>query len=178
MTVPVRTRLLRPLLAGLAGTTVMTATTKLEAVLRGEPGQPVDYDDSRIPVQLVERVSGHRFADDETEQFVNEIIHFGYGSAAGLVRAAVARSRRPALTFFALTWGLEVVALPVLGLAPPVWRWRRDVMVTSMVQHAIFTAVTDAVFRAISPPPPSTIPTEPDETAEPARGEPAGSARS
>lgn len=136
-------------MSGLAGTAVMTATTKAEAVLRGEPGQPVDYDDSRIPVRLVERIVSHRFVD-ETEQFVNEVIHFGYGSVAGLLRGALEdRARRPATTFFALTWVAEIVALPVLGLAPPVWRWRRDVLVTSMAQHAVYSYVTDLVYRSL-----------------------------
>ena len=143
----------RALASGLAGTVVMTATTKAEAVLRGESGQPVDYDDSRIPVHFLERVISHRFRGG-AEGFVNEVIHFGYGSAAGLLRAGLeGRVRRPGTAFFVLTWGAEVVALPLLDLAPPVWRWRRDVLITSMAQHAVFAAVTDLVYRSLGPTP-------------------------
>ena len=142
--------LLRGLTAGLAGTAVLKTTTRLEAVLRGEPGQPVDYDDTRIPARVLESVTGHEFASDETERFANQVLNFGYGSAAGVLRTVLdGRVPAPAVALFALTWGGEVAALPLLGLAPPIWRWRRDVLASSIGQHLVYALVTDAVYRGL-----------------------------
>ena len=42
------------LVAGFAGTSAMATTTLLQRVLGGRPG-PIDYDDSHVAIDLVER---------------------------------------------------------------------------------------------------------------------------
>jgi len=50
-----------------------------------------------------------------------------YGSAWGVVRGALAadglRGAAGTMAFFAAVWGTELVLLPALRLAKPIWKW-------------------------------------------------------
>ncbi len=136
----------RGLVAGVAGTTAMATSTLLQRVLGGQAG-PIDYDDSRVAIDLIERWTPLALSGP-SEGVVNQILRFGYGSCAGAVRHLMdGRARRPAVALLVLTWGGEVVLLRGLGLAPSPWRWPRRLLVTSVVQHAIYAATTDAAYR-------------------------------
>lgn len=136
------------LAAGFAGTTAMATTTLLQRLLAGWTG-PVDYDDSHVAVDLVERWTPLALSGT-TERVANQVLRFGYGASAGLTRHLMeGRVRHPGLALFASTWGGEVVMLRILGLAPPPWRWPRRLLLTSLAQHAIYAAATDRAYRRI-----------------------------
>lgn len=148
----ISSRWLRGLVAGTCGTATMATTTWLEsAVLHRE--RPVDYDDSFVMVRLVERVVPVD-PSELTERVVNQLMRFGYGSFAGLLLVAFdKRLNRPEVAVFASTWAVEVIALSAFGAAPPPWRWKRDVLVSSLVQHGVYAVATGAVYRELTPQP-------------------------
>ncbi len=146
----ISSRWLRGLAAGLGGTATMAATTLAESVLLERDG-PVDYDDSLVLMELAERVVPID-PSPSTERVVNQGMRFGYGSAAGLLRAALDdHLRLPALMIFGSTWVGEAAMLWTLGAAPPPWHWKRDVLVSSLVQHGIYALSTDVAYRALTP---------------------------
>lgn len=136
----------RSLIAGFAGTAAMTLTTRLQARL-GNRDRPIDYDDSPIVIKFLERWTPLRMVK-ETETVLNQVIRFGYGSATGLIRHVIERRvRRPAVVLFSIMWASEAVMLCSVGEAPPPWRWKRAVMLTSLAQHVVYAAATDIAYR-------------------------------
>lgn len=149
MTVAISSRWVRGLAAGFCGTATMAATTWAESRFLDRNG-PVDYDDSLVLVRLAERIVGID-PPRRTERVVNQVMRFGYGSAAGLLRAAVDHHvPLPAVVIFGSTWSGEGAALWALGVAPPPWRWKRDVLVSSIVQHVVYATATELTFRALN----------------------------
>ncbi len=150
--------LVRGCLAGLAGTTAMTVTTRLEEHLRPGLDYPIDYDAGDAPVVAAARVLRVHPRTTAQERALFALVHWGYGSFVGVGHVVIARRirREPAATgaFFA---GVQVMAfalLPALGGTPPPWRWRRDVLATSVVQHAVYAGavgVTAHVIRTQEP---------------------------
>lgn len=144
-------RLRRAVGAGFVGTAAMATTTLIEKQLRRHP-KPIDYDDSTILVDLAERILPINVSSP-IDSILNQAMRFGYGSAAGVLRHLLeGRVRRPATVFFAIAWTGEAVALRALGVAPPPWRWKRDVLVTSLLQHVVYAAATDAAYRTVRNP--------------------------
>jgi hypothetical protein len=45
-------------------------------------------------------------------------------------------------TFFLLVWGVALVGLPLLGLAPPFWRWGVKEVAIDGWHHVIYVAGT------------------------------------
>lgn len=134
------------LVAGFAGTTAMATSTFLQGVLGGR-SRPIDYDDSRVAIDLVERWTPLELSG-RSEGVANQLLRFGYGSLAGGFRHLLdGRIRHPAVALFALTWGGEAALLRGLGLAPPPWRWPRRLLLASAVHHAIYVAATDVTYR-------------------------------
>ncbi len=140
----------RGLVAGFCGTAAMAATTLAESRLR--PGdQPVDYDDSLVLLEIVERVAPLD-PSPTTARALNQLLRFGYGTTAGLLRAAFGdRVPVPAMALFGVIWVGEGAALWTLRAAPPPWRWKTDVLLSSVVQHGIYAIATDLVYRALTP---------------------------
>lgn len=141
-----RTTLLPGLLAGLAGTTAMTATTWCERRLRPGLDHPVDFDVSGAPVQAASRVLhlSPRTAAERRALFA--LVHWGYGSLVGVAHTALRRRLAPEPLATAVFYGgvqtMAFVLLPALGGTPPPWAWRRDVLASSLAQHAVYAAAT------------------------------------
>jgi hypothetical protein len=106
----------------------------------------LDYDDSEHVVTaastLLHAVVGWAPRTPRGRNALFWVVHWGYGSVVGATHVAlqhaIGREPAPALVFFA---GSQVMALglfPVLGDTPPPWRWRRDLLRTSFVQHGIY----------------------------------------
>lgn len=143
---------LRGVLSGLAGTTVMTGTLKLEQGLRGNSRGPVDYDASDHVVTAAATVLRHtpRTHAGRTALFL--LVHWGYGSAvAGLYPALRARlgGRAGFATFYLGCQTMAMTLFPTIGGTPPPWRWRRSVLISSLAQHAVYALTVDATNRAL-----------------------------
>lgn len=143
------------LLAGLMGTTAMTASLWAEKKARRAPG-PVDYDASSHVVTAA--ANALRWHPDSTAErralFLT--VHWGYGSAAALaylpIRRVVRSDARSGAAFFLICQGMAMTLFPTLGDTPPPWRWPRDVLCSSLAQHALYAAVVTAALRRTSGP--------------------------
>lgn len=104
-----------------------------------------------IESTLAERSGrGHR-APPVAHHLTDQVLHFGYGAALGLVYGLVTgRERRRwsgivsrGLTLGAATWLLgSGVLIPALGAARPLWRARGSEALTDLAAHAIFGVAT------------------------------------
>ena len=126
----------------------MAATTWLERNIRGTKA-PVDFDDRHLVTEVLRR-DAHVALSANSSLAVHETVRFAYGSAAGVVYQWLARRvRRPAVALFAIMWLGEVVGLRALRLAPMPWKWKPDVLVSSLAQHAVYAGVTSLVADAL-----------------------------
>ena len=130
--------------AGLAGTAAMTISSTLEAKLRGR--QP-----STAPAKAATKALGiETFEDGEAYAKFSNLVHWGYGSGWGVVRALLATiGLRPAaatLAHGAAIWGNEQVMLPALDVAPPVFMWPREEVAIDAWHHAVYAAATGVAY--------------------------------
>ena len=134
------------LVAGLAGTTVMTAAQMAEMRLSKRPSSPT-------PAKAVEKVFSIRPVDEEAENRLNWVVHFGYGTTWGACRGLLGAFglRGPAAT--ALHWAsvqsTEYLVVPRLGLAPPVTKWGAKAVFMDMAFHVIYAISAGLVFDTL-----------------------------
>lgn len=135
----------RGLVAGLLGTVAMTASSTLEAKLRGRPG-------STTPADAAERVLGiDEFDSDAAEQQFSQLVHWGYGTAwgaaRGLLRAVGFGPRAATGAHLALVYGGEQVMLPALGVAPPATQWGAEEVGVDALHHSVYVLATAVAFE-------------------------------
>ena len=141
----------RGVAAGFVGTAAMTASYGVERRLRHSHGGPLDYDDSTVPSHAAMVVLGIRHLDEHHQRQLGFLVHWGYGSLMGTVRVPLGRRLGPAKATAAYWAGLMAMTgalFPLLGGTPPPWRWKRDVLATSLVQHAVYALAVGAVVDA------------------------------
>lgn len=139
------------LLAGFAGTLAMTASSTIEMKLRRRPP-------SSAPADAAGKVLGIEPRDEQGKRRFGNVVHFGYGTAWGLARAALGaglcatglrRSVAPAIGHFLAVWGTELLALPRLGVVPPVRSWGGKEIAIDAFHHLVYAGATDLAYRAI-----------------------------
>ena len=135
------------LFAGVAGTAAMTVSSTLEMKRRGrEP--------SSAPADAAAKVLGiEGFADDAAKQRFGTLVHWGYGTGWGVVRALLGLAGLPpaaaTAAHLAAVWGSEAVMLPALGVAPPFWTWGAEEVAIDVGHHVVYAAVTGAVHELL-----------------------------
>lgn len=137
----------RAVLAGVAGTAAMSAAYASERRLRHRR-QPVDYDDSLVPGQIVASIMHLPHVTAKEDYELGMGLRWGYGSAFGLFHGLLRRTiGEPwATAVFAGTLMSATFSLfPLLGRTPPPWRWPADVMATCLATHAIYVGAVAAV---------------------------------
>jgi hypothetical protein len=87
--------------------------------------------------------------------FLAVAAHLGYGTAAGLVFAAlperVPRSARAGVVYGALLYGVGYEGwLPILGVLPPAHRDRRPRVATMLVSHLVYGATLAYASRTLA----------------------------
>jgi hypothetical protein len=135
------------LVAGFAGTAAMTASSTIEMRLRGREG-------SSAPADATAKVLGiEAFTDDAAKARFSTLVHWSYGTGWGVVRALL---RLAGLSPVAATgahlaaiWGNEVVMLPVLGVAPPVWRWGAEEVAIDVGHHVVYATATAVAYELL-----------------------------
>lgn len=132
------------LASGLAGTVVMTASSMLEAKLRGrEP--------STTPAKAASAVLGVAPVDERGEQRFNNLVHWGYGTAWGAARGALAAAGfdgvRAAAAHLAAVWGTEQVVLPATGAAEPSTTWGAKEVAIDLWHHVAYVGATSLAYR-------------------------------
>jgi hypothetical protein len=135
------------LVAGLAGTAAMTASSTLEARLRGRAP-------SSAPARATAKVLGiTEFEDDRAKARFSDLSHWGYGTAWGVVRAALAAAglapRAATVAHGAAVWGSAQVTLPALEVAPPVVFWPKEEIAIDLLHHAVYTVATGAAYAML-----------------------------
>lgn len=136
------------LLAGLAGTAAMTASSTIEMKLRGRGG-------SSAPVDAASKVLGiESFQSDEAKSRFGQLVHWGYGTGWGAVRGAL-----PAIGFgpkladlghFAAVYGGEQVMLPALDVMPPATEWGAKEIAIDAWHHLVYVAAVGWAYRRLS----------------------------
>jgi hypothetical protein len=140
------------LLAGLVGTAAMTVVSTLEMKARKRAA-------SATPAKAAERVLGMKPQDERARSRLSNLVHFTYGTLWGTMRSILGRTLSaagvrnplaPAAAHLAVVWGTELVALPRLGLTPPVREWGRKEVAIDWMHHLVYAAAVDGAYRAIS----------------------------
>jgi hypothetical protein len=143
---------IRGVLAGAAGTALLTAAYGFERQLRPGVRGSLDYDDSLVPGQIVARVLGVPSATEREQAQLGTLLRWGYGSGFGIAHVALRRMLgEPAasLAFGGILISATFSLFPLLGRTPPPWRWPSDVLATSVATHAAYVAgvaVVDAML--------------------------------
>jgi hypothetical protein len=132
------------LVAGVAGTAAMTVSSTLEAKLRQRAP-------STAPADAAAKVLGIAgFADDAAKQRFGTLVHWGYGTGWGTVRALLGLAGLPpaaaTAAHLAAVWGSEAVMLPSLGVAPPFWTWGAEEVVIDVWHHVVYATVTGLTY--------------------------------
>ncbi len=122
----------------------MSGTLWLEGHARRHLHGPVDYDASTHVVRAASTLLHIDPSTDHQRRALFLLVHWGYGSAVGVsypfVRSRVNNEALAAAIFYGGCQSMAFVLFPVLGGTPPPWRWRRDMLVSSLAQHAVYAA--------------------------------------
>jgi hypothetical protein len=143
---------IRGVLAGAAGTALMTLAYGTERRLRPAVQGQLDYDDSLVPGQIVASVLHLPSVTERGEAELGTLLRWGYGSGFGLAHVALKRlvgEPYASLVFGGILMSATFSLFPLLGRTPPPWRWPRDVLATSVGTHVAYVggvAVVDAVL--------------------------------
>lgn len=131
------------LAAGVAGTAAMTASSTLEAKLRGREA-------SATPARAASAVLGVAPVDEQGEARFNTMVHWGYGTGWGAVRGllgAVGLGGVPAaLVHLLAVWGGEQAVLPRTGAAPPASEWGATEVAVDLWHHVVYVAATSVAY--------------------------------
>jgi hypothetical protein len=138
----------RGLVAGVAGTAAMTVSSTLEARLRGRPP-------SSAPARATAKVLGiEAFDTPLAEARFNDLSHWGYGTAWGVVRgllgAAGLSPRAATVAHGAALYGTEQVTLPALDVAPPAIFWGAREIAIDAFHHAVYATATGFAYGLIA----------------------------
>jgi hypothetical protein len=145
----------RSVIAGATGTAALTLAYALERRLRPQVSGPLDFDDGLVPGQIVAGIMHLPHATARDERDLGLLLRWSYGSVFGLLHGALRRSgvREPwaSAAFGGTLMTATLTLFPLLGRTPPPWRWRPDVMATSLATHAGYVgavaAVDDQILR-------------------------------
>jgi hypothetical protein len=135
------------LVAGLAGTAAMTISSTLEAKIRGRAP-------SSAPARATTKMLGIKeFEDDIAKARFNDLSHWGYGTAWGVMRGlldATGMSPRAATSAHgAAVWGSAQITLPALDVAPPSVFWGADEIAIDAFHHAVYATATGVAYQLI-----------------------------
>src|SRR5579875_1839662 len=122
------------LIAGLIGTAAITASTMIEARIRGR-GQ------SSAPADAAGKV---RFSN---------AVHWGYGTMWGATRGLLGAGGLNGLiasaAHFRAVWSTALVMLPALGVSPPVTKWGAREIAIDGLHHLIYAAAVGLAYNLL-----------------------------
>jgi uncharacterized membrane protein len=132
------TAVVRGLLAAAIGTAAMTSVqVAYLSATGGEPSSaPGDVGRKLVDVPRARRAA------------FNQAMHMLYGTAWGAPLGLLGRSRPVnGLLFGAAVWGVSLVELPLLGVAPPPWRQAPVALGSDLAFHLVYGTATTAVLH-------------------------------
>ena len=136
------------LVAGLIGTASMTVSSTVEARLRHR--KP-----SSAPARATAKILGiTSFADEIAQARFNDLTHWGYGTAWGVVRGLLDTAGLPpraaTTAHAAAVWGSAQVALPALDIAPPAIFWAPREIAIDAFHHTVYAITTGIAYELLS----------------------------
>lgn len=138
----------RGVVAGIAGTVVMTAFQRLVEM-------PVTRrEDSYAPADFAEKVFPVAPKNQRARKRLNYLAHFGIGTGWGVAYAIAHRSglrgQRAVATVFAGVYTGDVVLNTALGLYKP-WEWSFEDTAIDVIDKLVQAEAAGAAFEALSP---------------------------
>jgi hypothetical protein len=134
------------LIAGAVGTAAITVSQLIEMRIRGRAP-------SASPAKASEKVLDVHPADDQAEQRFAQLVHWGYGTSQGAVRAvldAAGVHGVPAtLVHLAEVQGAAWTMLPALEVAPPVREWGKQELAIGVLHHAIYCTAVGLTYERL-----------------------------
>jgi hypothetical protein len=131
----------------------MTLAYATERRLRAGTSEPLDYDDSLVPGEIVANVLHLPSVTGHEEHDLGMLLRWSYGSAFGLWHGLLRRriSEPWASLIFGSTLMSATFALfPLLGRTPPPWRWPANVLATSIATHAAYVTAVALVDAGVA----------------------------
>ncbi len=134
------------LVAGVAGTALMTLSSTIEMKLTGRPA-------SSAPADAAAKVLGVEATGDAEKARFSNVVHWAYGTTWGAVRGLVGAvgltGPTAAGAHFAAVWGSGLAMLPALGVAPPVREWGAKALLTDACHHLVYAAGAGLAYAAL-----------------------------
>jgi hypothetical protein len=143
----------RSVIAGAAGTAVMTLAYEAERRVRVSR-TALDYDDSIVPGQIVANILDLKGLTAREDLELGLMLRAGYGSAFGIWHGILHRfmpEPYAALAFGTTLLGATFTAFPLLGRTPPPWEWPKDVLATAVGTHVAYVVTVAFVDDVLSP---------------------------
>jgi hypothetical protein len=141
------------LLAAAAGTAAMTSVQVASLSLTGDEPSSAPGDVGRT---ILKQVAGQKVPRRRRAAF-NQLMHVLYGTAWGAPFGVLQRSRSSGprtaalgLGFGTAVWGISLVELPLLGVAPPPWRQPPGSLARDLAFHLVYGTSTAAVHAALA----------------------------
>lgn len=135
------------LLAGAAGTAVMTVGEKLEQRVTGRP-------DSHVPARTLARLTGLPERPRDQSRALNLAMHYGQGALAGVVRSLMAQVglRGPVASakFTVVRLTNDQILENATGVGAPPETWPRSELVVDVLHKAVYAFATGVVADALA----------------------------
>ncbi|MEV1073650.1 hypothetical protein [Micromonospora parva] len=135
------------LVAGLAGTVVMTAAEKLEQRVTGRP-------DSYVPARVLARLTGLPEPPGRQPRWQNLTMHYGQGVLVGVLRSVMAqaglRGVWASTMFTALRLSSDQILENATGVGAPPLTWPRPELVIDIVHKSVYAFATGVVADALA----------------------------
>lgn len=140
----------RGIVAGAAGTALMTGYQLVVAKLRGRGSSSAP---AEVGKRIIEAVFKRDVPGDRMEA-LNNAMHVAYGTSWGPVYGiAEPILRLPACSggtlFGALVWGASLVELPAMGIAPPIWKTPPAEAALDLSYHLVYGLGTAATYSLL-----------------------------
>ena len=135
----------RGLIAGVAGTAVMTAAQT--AYYKASGSEP-----SSTPAEVGKRVIRgvlQRDVSDDTQAALNNGMHWLYGTSWGVLYGLAARRPTHGVVFGLVVWGASLVELPAMKLAPPIWETGPASIAPDLGFHLLYGVAVAGADRAV-----------------------------
>lgn len=130
------------LLAGALGVAAMTLTEKIEQRVTGRPN-------STVPRRTLQALTGLPARTAQERWLLNHVMHWGQGTALGVVRAVMtARGRhgvRPSMVFAALRLTADQTLENATGVGSPPHTWPRRELVLDVGHKVVYALAAGAV---------------------------------
>jgi hypothetical protein len=142
-----RQALWQGLVAGAAGTAVMTVGEKLEQRLTGRPN-------SYVPARVLARISGLAEQPGQQSRALNWVMHYSQGALVGSVRSLMAQAglRGPLASakFTVVRLTTDQILENATGVGAPPQTWPRQELAIDLLHKAVYAFATGLVADALA----------------------------